>query len=60
MAMGYKVRKWTEDDYRDIANLYMQGETLAAIGRKYNVSGQTISARLKEMGFKKIGGDCFE
>ena len=51
--MGYKVRKWTKDDYRNIANLYMRGETLAAIGRKYNVSGQTISARLKEMGLKK-------
>lgn len=53
MAMGYRVRKWTKEDYEKIEKLYKEGMSLAAIGRKYNVTGQTISLRLKEIGLKK-------
>jgi len=53
MGMGYRVRKWTDDDREKIKQLYIRGETLVSISKLFNVSPQTISLRLKEMGLKK-------
>ncbi len=52
MAMGYKWREWTTKDYKEIEKLYKEGMSLAAIGRKFNVSAQTIANRLKELKVK--------
>lgn len=49
MAMGYRVRKWTKEDYEKIEKLYKEGMSLAAIGRKFGVTPQTIANRLKEL-----------
>lgn len=53
MSMGYKIRNWTEDDYKKIGEMYRAGETLSSIGRYFGVSKDTIKKRLKEIGLRR-------
>lgn len=53
MGTIYNRRDWTIKDKEKIKELYMKGYSLNKIGRRFGVTGATISNRLKEMGLKK-------
>lgn len=48
MGMGYKWRKWTEQDKKDMAERWFAGETYAEIAKAYDVSTTIVLRKIKE------------
>lgn len=48
MGIGYKHKKWTEDEIEKIKERWFNGETYGEIAEDYGVSQWTIGRRIRE------------
>ncbi|WP_176718813.1 hypothetical protein [Caloranaerobacter ferrireducens] len=53
MGLCYKHRKWTEEDYIKIKEMYQRKVPIVKIAKHFRVTQGTIRTRLKEMGLLK-------
>ena len=48
MGIGYKHKKWTDEELEEITQRWFNGETYGQIAKDYGVSEWTVGRKIRE------------